>query len=115
MVIEIRAPQIDIVLLAGEELIDNDQERVGHRDRRGLPASSHGNPTKLGSEIGIFSVPGAVSSLDESNSQPRITLPSLSSVALAGTLVIGRRTSPPTTPGAQRWGTGPDQHPPPQQ
>ena len=65
MEIEIVGPEILVGLPLGEEMVDDDQDAVGYRDRRPLLALARQQAPKLRAQIGVLGTAGGLGRLDE--------------------------------------------------
>jgi hypothetical protein len=86
--VEVRDAELMVGLAAGEDVVDDDQDRVPERDERPLLAAPGGDAAILGGQVGILGLAGDVGDRDQRLAQRLVALARLAAQPLAAALGV---------------------------
>src|ERR1700704_4973377 len=88
MLVEVVGPEVLVVAVTGEQVVDNRQQRVRQGYDGLLLAAPRRYPVVVRRQIRVFATTGSVRGFDQRCAQPDVSLSRLATHAFTGTLIV---------------------------
>src|SRR6266568_1463744 len=94
MLVEVLRPEVLVVAVTGEQVVDDRQQRVRQRDDCLLFASPRRHSVVVGRQIGVFAATGRVRRFDQRRPEPDVPLARLATHAFTSALIVAWTQAP---------------------